>query len=365
MRLLISIPLLLLSCGCADFGYYWHNASGHLGIMQQRVDIDTLLADAETDSHLRERLQLVQEIRQFSVERLDQPDNGSYSSYVQLQQPYVILNLFAAPEFSIQLQQWCYPIIGCASYRGYYDEARLLEYVDEIEAQGLETYIGRVPAYSTLGWFDDPVLSSFIDWPDYRLAGLMFHELTHQRIYVDDDTTFNESLASAVQQVGTQLWLQAKQMRAAEQEFSRWLSYRGEVIALITQTRRQLGELYSGDLTDADKRVQKALLLQQARELHSKIAARYGINKGFTAWFAADLNNARIGSVVAYSSRVDAFVRMLAAHDDDFTLFYAYVDRLAELDRAERESCLDAWQENAAETSGDCPVMFNGVIDDA
>jgi predicted aminopeptidase len=365
MRLLISIPLLLLTCGCADFGYYWHNASGHLGIMQQRVDIETLLADAETDSILRSRLQLVQEIRAFSVERLDLPDNGSYSSYVQLPQPYVIQNLFAAPEFSTRLYQWCYPIIGCASYRGYYDETRLLAYVDELEAQGLEIYIGRIPAYSTLGWFDDPVLSSFIDWPDYRLAGLLFHELTHQRIYIDDDTTFNESLASAVQQVGTRLWLQMNQMLEAEQEFTRWLAYRAEVIALIAQTRAQLGDLYASGLPDVDKRAQKALQFQQARELHAVIAARYGITRGFTAWFAADLNNARIGSVAAYNSRVEAFVRMLAAHANDFSAFYAYVERLGELDRAERDSCLDAWQQDEVDTTPACPALRTSVIDDA
>ena len=362
MRSLISIPLLLLACGCADFGYYWQNASGHLGIMQQRVDIDSLLAAEQTSSNLRERLQLVREIRQFSVERLDLPDNGSYSSYVQLAQPYVIQNVFAAPEFSTRLQQWCYPVIGCASYRGYYDEARLLAYVDELKLQGLEVYIGRVPAYSTLGWFDDPVLSSFIDWPDYRLAGLLFHELTHQRIYIDDDTTVNESLASAVQQVGTRLWLQATQQHEAEQEYARWLAYRGEVIALITATRARLGELYASDLADDDKRVQKALGFQRAREMHTAIAARHGIETGFTAWFAAELNNARLGSVAAYNTRVDAFVRILTAHANDFAAFFNYVERLGELDRDGRQLCLDAWEQDVVASTSACPAVHSTVI---
>ena len=362
MRSLISIPLLLLVCGCADFGYYWQNASGHLGIMQQRVDIDSLLADAQTSSNLQERLQLVREIRQFSVERLDLPDNGSYSSYVQLQQPYVIQNVFAAPEFSTRLHQWCYPVIGCASYRGYYDEARLLAYVDELKVQGLEVYIGRVPAYSTLGWFDDPVLSSFIDWPDYRLAGLLFHELTHQRIYIDDDTTFNESLASAVQQVGTRLWLQANQQHEAEREYARWLAYRGEVIELITATRAQLGELYASNLADDDKRLQKALEFQRAREMHTAIAARHGIEAGFTAWFAAELNNARLGSVAAYNTRVDAFVRILTAHANDFASFFNYVEILGELDRDGRQLCLDAWEQDVVASTSACPAVHSAII---
>jgi predicted aminopeptidase len=212
-----------------------------------------------------------------------------------------------------------------------------------------------VPAYSTLGWFDDPVLSSFINWPDYRLAGLLFHELTHQRIYIDDDTTFNESLASAVQQVGTRLWLQANQQQIAEQEFTRWLVYRAEVIALIAETRAGLDELYASDLGDAEKRIQKSLRFQQARELHTAIAARHGIDRGFTAWFAAELNNAKIGSVAAYNSRVDAFVHMLAAQANDFASFYAYVEQLAELDQARRDRCLDSWKLDNAATANDCP----------
>ena len=355
MRWLISIPLLLLLCGCTDVGYYWHSATGHLDIMDQRVDIDELLADDDLDSKLRARLVLVQEIRQFSIDRLGLPDNGSYGSYVNLQQPYVIQNLFAAPELSTRLHQWCYPVIGCASYRGYYDETRLLAYIEKLQSEGLEVHVGRVSAYSTLGWFDDPVLSSFLDWPDYRLAGLLFHELTHQQVYIDDDTTFNESLASAVQQVGTTIWLQSNNQSAALDEFRRWLAYRDEAIALIVATRTQLGELYSSDLDDDEKRQQKTLRFLEAREAHNKIAARHGIERGFKSWFATGLNNAKIGSVAAYNSRVTAFVNILEARETDFPVFYHYVEQLGELDRDPRDRCLDAWETDVAATSGICP----------
>ena len=343
MRWIISIPLLLLLVGCADVGYYWHSASGHLSIMNQRVDIDELLADDKLDSHLRARLLLVQKIRRFSVEHLDLPENGSYSNYVKLKQPYVIQNLFAAPEFSTQLHQWCYPLIGCASYRGYYDETRLLDYVAKLEADGLEVYVGRVPAYSTLGWFDDPVLSSFIDWPDYRLAGLLFHELTHQQIFIEDDTTFNESLASAVQQVGTELWLKSNDQAEALTEFSRWLAYRDEVIALIVSTRDGLTELYADDSSDTEKRERKLQQFHEASSEHAIIAARFGIKGGFTRWFSSDLNNAKIGSVAAYNSRVTAFLNILQAQQTEFSEFYRYVEQIAELDRDQRDRCLDAW----------------------
>jgi len=360
MRRLNSIPLLLLPLlllsGCADLDYYWHSASGHVAVMRQRVDIEELLADDNLDSGLRERLLLVQEIRRFSIQRLDLPDNDSYRSYVDLPRRYVIQNLFAAPEFSTRLHQWCYPVIGCASYRGYYDEARLLAYTDELKAQGFEIYVGQVPAYSTLGWFDDPVLSSFIDWPDYRLAGLLFHELTHQRIYIEDDTTFNESLASAVEQAGTELWLKSRNQGEALDEFLRWGAYRDEVIALIEATRDRLTSLYASDLSDAGKRARKARQFDSARAEHAAIAARYGITGGFGPWFASELNNARIGSVAAYNSRVPAFMRMLVEQENDFAAFYRYVERVAELDRDARELCLDAWEQRTQTAAGICPA---------
>jgi predicted aminopeptidase len=314
MRLLISIPLLLLLNGCADIGYYWHSTRGHLELMNQRIDIDELLADDKLDSSLRVRLLLVQDIRRFSIEHLHLPANGSYNSYVDLQRPYVLQNLFAAPEFSTQLHQWCYPFIGCASYRGYYDETRLRDYVEELHSQGLEVHVGHVPAYSTLGWFDDPVLSSFIDWPDYRLAGMLFHEMSHQQIYIDDDTTFNESLASAVQQVGTLAWLKSNNQLAAQDEFKRWLVYRDEAIALIVSTRSELDAVYTSDMTDDEKRMRKVEQFQQARDAHAIIASRHGVGGGFKRWFADGLNNAKIGSVAAYNSRLNAFVQIGRAH---------------------------------------------------
>ncbi|MCG6891608.1 MAG: aminopeptidase [Gammaproteobacteria bacterium] len=357
MRWLISIPLLFLLGGCADIGYYWHSASGHLELMSQRSDIGELLADNNLDSNLRARLLLVQDIRRFSIDRLHLPANGSYSSYVALQQPYVIQNLFAAPEFSTRLHQWCYPVIGCASYRGYFDATRLRDFVEDLQSRGLEVHVGRVPAYSTLGWFDDPVLSSFIDWPDYRLAGLLFHELTHQQIYLDDDTTFNESLASAVQQVGTLLWLQANNQIEEQNEFRRWLAYRDETITLIAATRSELGAVYASDITDAEKRVRKARQFQQARDEHDQIAARHGIEGGFKPWFADGLNNAKIGSIAAYNSRLNAFIGILNAHAVDFSSFYRYVGHLAELKQATRERCLDAWELGPESAVAVCPPL--------
>ena len=358
MRLIFSIPLLLLLAGCADLGYYWHSARGHLALMSQRIDIDELLQDDTLAAPLRERLLLVQEIRRFSISSLGLPDNGSYGSYVALERPYVLQNLFAAPEFSTRLHQWCYPVIGCASYRGYYDEERLRDYVETLKARGLEVYVGGVSAYSSLGWFDDPVLSSFIDWPDYRLAGLLFHELTHQQLYIDDDTTFNESLASAVQQAGTELWLESRGRADEIEGFNRWLEYRDETLGLIDSTRERLSALYASDLSDDDKRARKQAEFETARAQHEIIAARHGITGGYGSWFAGELNNAKIGSVSAYNALLPAFVNMLEAQRKNFAAFYAYAERVGKLEPAARKRCLQAWQQRqSAALATDCPAL--------
>ena len=343
MRVLLSLVVIFLLSACTDIGYYWHSTKGHLSIMNKRVDIDDLLEQSHLDANLRQRLLLVQKIRAFSITALSLPDTGSYTNYALLDRPYALQNLFAADEFSTQLHSWCYPIVGCTSYRGYYDEQLLSEYVDQLKAQNFDTYISYVTAYSTLGWFDDPVLSSFIDWPDYRLAGLLFHELTHQRIYIDDDTQFNESLAVAVQQAGTELWLESIRDDAQRDEFKRWIEYRGEVISLIEQTGEKLHQLYKSEMLESVKRDKKATIFSASREHYLAIAQRLDYSDGFKDWFGGDLNNAKIASIAAYNTYVPAFSAMIKAHGYNFSAFFDGVDEIAAMDKGARQQCLQLW----------------------
>jgi len=286
------------------------------------------------------------------------PESGSYSNYAQLDRSYVLQNLFAASEFSTQLHSWCYPIVGCTSYRGYYDEELLNEYVMQLKAQDFDTFISYVPAYSTLGWFDDPVLSSFVDWPDYRLAGLLFHELTHQRIYIDDDTQFNESLAVAVQLAGTGLWLKSANEDAQMDEFNRWIEYRREVILLIEATREKLRQLYETESDDAIKRDKKVAIFTTSRVGYSKIAERLNYKDGFAGWFAGELNNAKIGSVSAYNTHTPAFLAMLKALDYSFSAFFDTVEEIGEMDRTVREQCLVSWIDGTPVDYRPCPKIL-------
>ena len=357
MRRFFCFTLIMFLSACSDLGYYWNVSRGHLALMSQRVDIDVMLEQPDLDADLRQRLLLVQQIRAFSVDRLALPESDSYSNYVQLDRPYVLQNLFAAPEFSTQLHRWCYPIVGCASYRGYYDEERLNEYVIQLKSQGFDTHIGYVPAYSTLGWFDDPVLSSFIDWPDYRLAGLLFHELTHQRVFIDDDTQFNESLAIAVQLAGTELWLKSVHKDTQMGEFKRWIEYRRRVVALIGQTREKLSQLYETETNEAAKREKKQAIFAASRERYSVIAENLGYKDGFRNWFAGELNNAKIGSVSAYNTHAPAFLAMIEALDYNFSAFFDMAQEIGAMDRTARSQCLALWKDGTAINDERCPKI--------
>jgi predicted aminopeptidase len=354
-RTICGLSILLLLSACSDLGYYWHTSTGHMALMNQRVYIDDMLEDPDLDSKLRERLLLVKAIRVFSVETLALPESGSYKNYVQLDRPYALQNLFAAAEFSTDLHLWCYPVVGCAGYRGYYDEEKLAEYVEQLKAQNFDTYIGNVPAYSTLGWFDDPVLSSFIYWPDYRLAGLLFHELSHQRIYIKNDTQFNESLAVAIQQAGTELWLKTSQRGQQLEEYRRWIEYQGEVITLIEETRETLAKLYRSDYDEVSMREQKQLILAGSRDKYAALALRLNYRDGFANWFAGNLNNARLGSVSAYNAQTPAFLAILKAQNYDFEAFFKTVESISKLDKSARDECLALWFEGKILVDEGCP----------
>ena len=345
LKLLMVISVMLLSA-CADIGYYWHSTKGHLSIMDKRVDIATLLEDPDLDTQLRSRLLLVQKIRTFSIETLALPDNGSYTNYARLDRPYVLKNLFAAPEFSTRLLSWCYPIAGCASYRGYYDEDLLAEFVATLKKDNSDIHIGKVPAYSTLGWFDDPVLSSFIHWPETRLAGLIFHELTHQRLYVDNDTLFNESLASAVQRAGTERWLKSRHKFDEIAQVRDSNLYRQAVVELIETTRTELRGLYETEISLEAKRKQKQRILDTAIKRHASLALSFNKKGGYTDWFSSGLNNAKLASVSAYTVHVLAFMNMMDAREGDFEKFFVYVETISALPKSKRDLCLDAWRKN-------------------
>jgi predicted aminopeptidase len=248
----------------------------------------------------------------------------------------VVKSLFAAPEFSTELHQWCYPVIGCASYRGYFDTALLEHDEASFRAGGFDTYIALIPAYSTLGWFDDPVLNTVIGWPEPELAGLVFHELAHQKIYIEGDTVFNESFATAVEQAGVELWLAEQNDTALVLQYRMRRDQQRKVVELIERIRGELDILYQSDMPEEAMRRAKRQQLELARERYRALRRKWGNDPGYDAWFAGELNNARLGSVSAYNTYVETFLALLARASHDFEAFYRHVAEIGALDAAER-----------------------------
>ena len=343
MRWLLLLAATLAIAGCSTLGYYGQAAYGHLSLMAAAKPVDEWLADPATPDKLKQRLTSAQEIRRFASEQLALPDNKSFTTYADLHRPAALWNSFATPELSLNLKVWCYPLFGCAGYRGYYDPAEAKAFADGLRAQGYDVAVWPVPAYSTLGWFPDPLLNTFIDWPDAELARMIFHELAHQIVYVKDDTVFNESFATAVEQEGVRRWLAAVNNPAAQAAWERNQTVRADFIALVRATRAELAAVYAGSEDDAAKRAAKARVLDRARERYAQLKReRWGGWGGYDRIFGPELNNAQIAALGAYNELVPACAALLAAQGGDFARFYAEVQRLADLPKDERLAALRA-----------------------
>jgi predicted aminopeptidase len=335
-----------LTVGCSTLGYYAQSVGGHLDLVNRARPIDQLAVDASTPDALRVRLALAQRIRDFAVSELKLPDNRSYRRYSDLGRAAAVWNVTAAPELSLKLETWCFPIVGCVGYRGYYERADADALSAQLRARGLEVNVYGVPAYSTLGKLDwlggDPLLNTFIGWPGGELARLLFHELAHQVVFAEGDTTFNESFATAVERIGVQRWLAAQGSAEARAQYAALDARREDFRALTTRWRDRLDALYRSDAPDAAKRERKAALMAEMRADYARLKAeRWGGFAGYDGWFER-ANNASFGVLAAYNEFVPGFERLFETEGRDFTRFYAAVARLAALPKSERHATLRA-----------------------
>jgi len=342
MRNIYALTLLLLLGGCGNFSYYLQSVSGQLEIWRREAPIERLLEDTATTPALKVQLQRVLRIRDYATRELGLPDNRSYRSYADLARPFVVLNVFAAAEFSVEPRQWCFPLAGCVNYKGYFDEAEARSYARSVAAEDYDVYIGGVPAYSTIGWFADPVLNTFIHYPEPELARLLFHELAHQVVYVKDDTVFNESFAVVVEQAGVARWLAAYGNAADRERYVQLQRYRADFRKLITQTREELAKLYASDARPEQKRRLKAEAFAALKREHLQRKLEWGGFSGYDRWFAQPLGNAHLAAVSIYTQQVPAFQALLKQLDGDLPRFYAAVRELAELPAAARTARLAA-----------------------
>jgi predicted aminopeptidase len=334
IRAAAAIALIAaLSGGC----YLLESAEGQLALMSKREPISSVIDSPSTPAKLRKQLESVTSIRDFASRELGLPDNGSYRKYADIGRPYVVWNVVAAPEFSVDAKKWCFPIVGCVAYRGYFVEARARRFASGLNARGFDVAVGGVAAYSTLGHFDDPILSTMVSWNDVELASIIFHELTHQLLYVHDDAAFNEALATTVEEEGVRRWLSGlgrdRDLAAHLLQQKRHL----QAIALMNETRAQLRTLYASGLPPPLMRERKREAFAALRESYAALRAQWGGRAPFDAWFAQDLNNAHLASIATYYACVPGFERELKAVGGSLPAFYRRVRELAKLDQAQRD----------------------------
>lgn len=339
-RLVLVTTLCLLVAGCTNIAYYAQAVEGQLRLMAATRPISEVVVDAATDAGLRQQLIRTSAIREFASRELALPNNGSYRSYAELNRPFVVWNVFAAPEFSVEPQQWCLMFVGCVNYRGYYDRNDADRYATELRQTGADTYVRGVPAYSTLGYFNDPVLNTFLRFGDQEVARLIFHELAHQLVYAKGDSAFNESFATTVENVGMRLWL-AQSAPEQLQNFEVQQDRKAQFHRLVAEYRDKLRAIYASSLAPDAMRRAKADVISEMKQTYAELKVSWGGYGGYDQWFGQPLNNAALGSITLYAQWVPAFQVLLEQEGGNLHRFYQRVATLAELPKTERSAALD------------------------
>jgi len=316
----VLITLLMLSA-CSTLSYYSQTAKGHLTLMAKRKPIKRVLQDASVTEDRKRQLKLVQEILDFAHQRLKLPDNGSYEKYVELRRKAVTWNVIVTPKYSMTPSQWCFPVVGCISYKGYFSEKKALKEAKSLEALGYDVYVADATAYSTLGWFKDPIVSTMLDHGIILTAETIFHELAHQQVYHKNDSEFNEAFATAVGQVGTRLWLKQKHPDSLK-FYQEHLRKQRQFIGLLLDTSKRLDKLYHIKMSDNETEKKKQQIIQELRKRYAQLKQSWHGDNRYDAWFDKPINNARLALIGVYFEQIPKFVRLIEQGNYDFPKFY-------------------------------------------
>lgn len=325
VRLTILLLAAFLLPSCETISFYTQAVRGQAQITLSRRPIQTVLKDKRTPPELAAKLRLAQRLVAFAESELALDSSGSYQHYTDLKREHVTYIVYGAPEFSLAPKVWWYPVIGGQNYRGYFQEEDANKLVNQLKAQGLDTYTGGVDAYSTLGFLNDPLLNTFIDYPEVDLAELIFHELTHHRYYEPDNTPKNEALAEVVAREGTRRWLRQQGDREALKTYELRLQRRAQIRQRITLSIGNLEELYARELPEEVMRKKKALELQRLR---NDIQALYaGWQQKPNNFLSTPLNNARLNAFTTYEAFVPPFEKLLARHNFELESFFQEIEQ--------------------------------------
>lgn len=326
--------------GCSSVEYYWQAVNGHTDILKREQPISELLAKPDLDDELRARLEDVQRARDFASLELGLPDNNSYREYVDIGRDYVIWNVVAAEEFSVAPQTWCFPFAGCVNYRGYFKKAEAQSFADKLRSEGMDVYVAGARAYSTIGWFDDPLLNTMLYRSEAQRVGVLFHELAHQQLYVQDDTAFNEAFATVVAQEGVRRWFLHNGNTSAYELYLESERRRAEFNTFLKQNREKLQALYGESLEPSVMRENKQAIFNQMKLDYSALKHSWHNDKRYDAWMTQPLNNAHLALAATYHELVPAMKAYLREAGADLPRFYQKMEQLAKLPKDERHQSL-------------------------
>ena len=326
---------------CSSFGYYMDLMSGHSELLNKQKPISEIIADKSTKPKLRSLLETSQKIRDFATKSLYLPDNDSYRIYADLKRRYAIWNVVAAKEFSTEPKKWCFLFVGCLSYRGYFSKDDANDYANELKQEGYDVYLAGAKAYSTLGWFDDPLLNTMMYKSEARRAGIIFHELSHQVVYIENDTAFNEAFATAVEQEGIRRWMGKKGKDEQYREYLVDKKRESEFNQLLQSTREKLRELYKSQKDSAEKRKQKNIIFSLQQKNYKALKESWGGYKGYDQWMNQKLNNAHLLLISTYHDLVPTFNAMLKEENYNLKNFYLAVEKYGALDKDKRAKKLN------------------------
>ena len=339
-----NIVLLLFTAlisGCSTINYYTQSIQGQFEVIQKSQSINLLLGENNLSNSQRERLETILELRKFSTDQLGLPNNNSYLSYADLGRDYVIWNIFATEEFSLSPIKWCYLIVGCLDYRGYFSESEAKQHAMKLKEQGHDIYLGGVSAYSTLGWFDDPVLNTMLRWSDIQLATVMFHELAHQQIYIKNDTKFNESYAEVVATIGVTKWLEQSADNNVLSKYMQSQTQEKQFISLVMEYKALLSKLNLSEIGKELMRSQKELIFKQMKDKYNNLKSHWK-NDPYSQWFSTGLNNAKLSAIVTYQQYASSFIGIFDKLDRDLERFYSLIKSLSECKQMKRNEILIA-----------------------
>ena len=329
---------LLLYCPWADLSYYAQSVNGQAALLLKRRPISSLIAEPQTPAPIKHKLHVILDLRSFAIDKLGLTDNGSYLTFVDLDRRAVAWNVFATPEFSLSPLNWCFPFAGCLSYHGYFSENRAHNAAAGLSQAGNDVFVGGVAAYSTLGWFRDPVYSTMLSWSDTRIGEVILHEMAHQTVYVPGDSAFNEAFATTVATQGVRHWLVQTKQHEKVKDFDLAKRHEDAFVALVLDTARRLHDLYASRMILAEMRAAKQGIFTDLRQRYRAVRDQWGGYSGYDAWMARDLNNAMLSSIVTYREHTRAFERLFDNVKQDFRKFYQRVKAIAELTPSERSA---------------------------